>query len=279
MVDQLVKIEYQVVHTTLGRIRIGIPRLRYDPEYANKLKQLVESLNFCINVRLNPAASCIVIHYEASAISDLVVQEHLATCIQQACKTLHIIEPTPAINHSHATLSDEKNYNHCKSEHGEQNEEPTAEEVGELVGSKFGEAVGLSVGETVGGLLLGVEGASIGAEIGALLGESLGEECGGAVVHATADREGNKINLAQLSPQEVVLEVEHEAQHLVDKLVGLGVGECIGEVVGETVGGMLLGPPGMLIGAEIGACLGGELGEEIAETIEHALEHQEEHKP
>jgi len=278
MEDQLAKIEYQVVHTTLGRIRLSIPRLRRDSEYASQLKQLVESFNFCINVRLNPAASSIIIDYEASAISDLVVQEHLCTCIQQACKTIHTTDPTPATpNHSDARLSDQKNSEHCNQ--GAQNQEAAIEEkVGELVGSKFGEVVGETVGQAVGGLLLGVGGAAIGADIGALLGESLGEECGGAVVHATADHEGKKTNLTPLSPQEVVLEVEHEAQHLVDKLVGLGVGECIGEIVGETVGGMLLGAPGMLIGAEIGACLGGELGEEIAETMEHALEHQEKHK-
>jgi len=43
MESQTNKINYQVVYTNIGRIRIKIPRLRYDSEYATKLKQLVES--------------------------------------------------------------------------------------------------------------------------------------------------------------------------------------------------------------------------------------------
>ncbi len=78
------EIDYQVVHTTVGRFRIRVARLASDSEYAIKLNWLVESLNFVTSVRINPAASSIIVNYEASIVSSPIVQENLFTAIQQA---------------------------------------------------------------------------------------------------------------------------------------------------------------------------------------------------
>jgi len=82
--NQPEKIDYQVVHTTVGRYRIRVPRLASDSEYAGKLNWLVESLSFVISVRINPAVSSLIVNYDTRVVSIAVVQENLFTAIQQA---------------------------------------------------------------------------------------------------------------------------------------------------------------------------------------------------
>lgn len=82
--NQPSEVEYQVVHTTVGRCRIRIPRLAGDSEYARKLNWLVDSFDFVISVRINPTARSIIITYETSFVSSAAVQESLIKAIQQA---------------------------------------------------------------------------------------------------------------------------------------------------------------------------------------------------
>ncbi len=93
MESQTNKINYQVVYTNIGRIRIKIPRLRFDSQYATKLKQLVESLQFVTSVRINPIATSIIVEYNAPVATESAVQEHLLFCIQQAAPTQKHPEP------------------------------------------------------------------------------------------------------------------------------------------------------------------------------------------
>ena len=76
--------DYQIVHSTVGRLRIRVPRLSRDTEFAQRLSGLVESLAGVTSVRSNPAACSIVITYETGRVVDLVLQEQLAGCIQKA---------------------------------------------------------------------------------------------------------------------------------------------------------------------------------------------------
>lgn len=82
--NQLEEIECQVVHTTVGRFRIRIPRIVSDLEYTHKLSWLVESLNFVTSVRINTQAGAVIVNYDTDAVSDTAVQENLFTAIQQA---------------------------------------------------------------------------------------------------------------------------------------------------------------------------------------------------
>ncbi|BAZ70649.1 MAG: heavy metal translocating P-type ATPase [Pelatocladus maniniholoensis HA4357-MV3] len=77
-------IDYQVIHTTSGRFRIKIPRLSQDLEYANQLSWSIESFDFIISVRINPAAESLIIHYQENLVSSTTVQESLLMIIQQA---------------------------------------------------------------------------------------------------------------------------------------------------------------------------------------------------
>ncbi len=79
-----VRVKYAIVHITKGRIRIRIPKLKYDREYQCRLKKLLESLKFVTGVRINPAAQSIVIHYDRWALTFVCLQKQLAIAIQQA---------------------------------------------------------------------------------------------------------------------------------------------------------------------------------------------------
>lgn len=56
-------LSYRVVHSIPGRIRIRIPRLVNDSEYASNLQHLIEALDFVSYVRINPTASSLVVEF------------------------------------------------------------------------------------------------------------------------------------------------------------------------------------------------------------------------
>jgi outer membrane lipoprotein SlyB len=74
---------YQIVHAVEGRIRIRIPLLAEEVEYASKLQKRVESLNFVTNVRINPLAESIIVTYRYKLVSCALMQTHLQEAIAQ----------------------------------------------------------------------------------------------------------------------------------------------------------------------------------------------------
>jgi cation transport ATPase len=75
---------YQVVHSTLGRYRIRIPRLADDFEFSQKLSGLVESLQFVDEVRISPKASSLIVCYKVSKVNTCDIEGQLFSCIEQA---------------------------------------------------------------------------------------------------------------------------------------------------------------------------------------------------
>lgn len=92
--NQREEIDYQVVHITVGRCRIRIPRLASDSEYARKLNWLFESFDFVTHVRINPTAETVVVTYDISTMSNGAVQENLFTAIKQATEVELPLEAT-----------------------------------------------------------------------------------------------------------------------------------------------------------------------------------------
>ncbi len=82
---QLEDVRYQIAHWIPGRLRIRIPRLAYDSEYAAKLNYLIESLNVT-NVRISPASMSLVVEYhsEIGAGASATLKEQILTAIQKA---------------------------------------------------------------------------------------------------------------------------------------------------------------------------------------------------
>lgn len=91
---------YEVVHSTTGRLRIRVPRLAWDSEFAQKLNGLVEALAFVKMVRINPAASSLVVSYEPARVLGVILQEQIATCIDQASPIASLLTKERVIDES-----------------------------------------------------------------------------------------------------------------------------------------------------------------------------------
>ncbi|MGD1704359.1 HMA2 domain-containing protein [Dapis sp. BLCC M229] len=75
---------YTIVHSTPGRIRLRIPRVVSEPDYAKRLEQLLNADSHVLKVRINTAAACIVIQYQADGMSDWEMGMLLMNIIQEA---------------------------------------------------------------------------------------------------------------------------------------------------------------------------------------------------
>jgi len=76
-------ITYQVVHAIAGRIRIRIPLLEMDSEFAAKLQSILATLQFVTSVRINTFAQSLILNYNAQVISDSDFQIGFAKAIEQ----------------------------------------------------------------------------------------------------------------------------------------------------------------------------------------------------
>jgi hypothetical protein len=102
--------DYQIVHSIPGRIRVRIPQLAEDTAYACKLQNLIESIKYVSEVRINAWARSLVVSYKIKAISSEVFQEQLIHTIAQASaesgSPSH--SPSASIPTSSSTLSTSK---------------------------------------------------------------------------------------------------------------------------------------------------------------------------
>lgn len=86
---------YQIVHSIAGRLRIRVPRLLSDRDFASRLQGLIESLEGVTEVRINSAACSIVISYEARRCE--MMQQRVLTCLWKCHATdLEAVEPPEA---------------------------------------------------------------------------------------------------------------------------------------------------------------------------------------
>ncbi|MFL9455201.1 HMA2 domain-containing protein [Tolypothrix bouteillei VB521301_2] len=160
MNKSLSNIEYSIVHATPGRIRISVPQLKKNLEYAKKLEQLLNSLDSVVRVRFNPQAASIAIRYDANNISNEVVQNKIAGCFEQAVSgDLY-----------------QQNQKFIKAS-TRQVEKVETEELASKIGGEF---IGEIVGGALGHLLLGSIGERIASEVmsraGGFIGESVSKE-------------------------------------------------------------------------------------------------------
>ncbi|ATS17768.1 hypothetical protein BRW62_02285 [Parathermosynechococcus lividus PCC 6715] len=66
-------IAYEVVHHLPGRLRLRVPRLRYDEHYLRQLQHLLVQQEVVQQIRVNAAAACIVIEYNSDGESHLAL--------------------------------------------------------------------------------------------------------------------------------------------------------------------------------------------------------------
>lgn len=75
---------YQIVHTTEGRWRVKIERLAYDADFAVNLQRLLETNVYVSSVRLNQAASSLIIEYDPDKIIPSRLEESLQILMEEA---------------------------------------------------------------------------------------------------------------------------------------------------------------------------------------------------
>lgn len=75
---------YTIVHSVPGRIRLRIPRVASDRDYARRLEQLLTVDSHILSVRINTTAASVVIRYEAEGMSDWELGMRLMTIIEEA---------------------------------------------------------------------------------------------------------------------------------------------------------------------------------------------------
>ena len=236
-----------IVHRLPGRLRVRIPHLHYDLAEATNLKQSLSALTGVTEVRVNSAASSLVITYQVDLLTEPALLAYLGLTASADTSS----RPTAQSEPMKRSDSEQEHRKHLK------------EEIGDAIGADFGETVGEGVGEGIGALL-GVGGAWVGGGIGGAIGEVIGEKLGDAAAHEPDAHEAMGRELSRVDEGK-------EVEEMTAKIVGTSTGEMIGEVVGEAVGGLLLGPAGMAIGAELGEALGAELGEALAKDVECQL--------
>ena len=78
---------YKIIYHKYGRIRLQIPRLIKDPEYARRLQGLVKSDNLFLGIRINRTAACAVINYPRELRADVQLRSYLDHLIQLAGDT------------------------------------------------------------------------------------------------------------------------------------------------------------------------------------------------
>jgi len=76
--------DYTIVHSVPGRIRLRIPRLTVDALYAKRLEKLLSEDSRVKYVRINRAASSLVIQYDGAGVSELELGIYLLNILEQA---------------------------------------------------------------------------------------------------------------------------------------------------------------------------------------------------
>ena len=73
-----------IIHSVPGRVRLRIQRLADDPLFAKRLQRLLNDDDYVISVRINRAASSLVVNYEANGLSSIDLGMNLLSIIKRA---------------------------------------------------------------------------------------------------------------------------------------------------------------------------------------------------
>ena len=79
-------VEWEVAHQIPGRLRIRIPRLNWDGEYARRLQRSLLKTTAISESRINPAACSLIVSYAAEALPATAIGDYLQAAIQAASR-------------------------------------------------------------------------------------------------------------------------------------------------------------------------------------------------
>ncbi|MCT7951937.1 hypothetical protein NG798_19220 [Ancylothrix sp. C2] len=80
-------LNYKIVHAIPGRIRLSVPRVAEDIEYAEYLDDLLMRNESVKSVRINRKASSVLVNYNTGIVSDSEMQAYLAEVLDSTQKT------------------------------------------------------------------------------------------------------------------------------------------------------------------------------------------------
>lgn len=75
---------YTLIHSVPGRIRLRMPRLASDRDYAKRLESLLNADDYVIGARINRSAASIAIRYQVGVLSDWELGMRLTNIVNQA---------------------------------------------------------------------------------------------------------------------------------------------------------------------------------------------------
>ncbi|MBP5972761.1 heavy metal translocating P-type ATPase [Brasilonema sp. CT11] len=92
------EVPYSIVHKLPERVRLRVPRLLYDADYAQRLQVLLEADTLVTSVRVKRAAASLTVTYKSSKVSDTKIRSHLDHLIQAASEVVVVksSKPQPA---------------------------------------------------------------------------------------------------------------------------------------------------------------------------------------
>jgi cation transport ATPase len=78
------KVIYQIVHSTPGRLRVRIPRIRWDCAYNQRLEALAAADAKISSIRLKSSAASVTIRYQTKLLKQAESRDYIASLIQLA---------------------------------------------------------------------------------------------------------------------------------------------------------------------------------------------------
>ncbi len=85
---------YAIAHAVPGRVRLRMPQLAIDPDFANRLQQALKADQYVKHIRINRAAASIAINYDNQGLSDWELGMHLINIINTARQQDQVPQPT-----------------------------------------------------------------------------------------------------------------------------------------------------------------------------------------
>ena len=92
-----IETNYEIVHQIPGRIRLRVPKISRDRNYAQELKHLLEQDNRITDIRLKTNSSSVVILYNPEALSDSN-REQLAANGSNGKKVIQLVDESKSSN-------------------------------------------------------------------------------------------------------------------------------------------------------------------------------------
>ena len=74
--------DIEIIHSLPGRVRLRLPQIKDNPNYASKVEYLLQSMSEVTGVRLKPQAASVVVFYQPGAMSDVEMRSRLLQSIE-----------------------------------------------------------------------------------------------------------------------------------------------------------------------------------------------------